>query len=70
MSDDEAPRCRCPWLLQLLQRPTDLQFDARVTASWDFRGFLLIKIDEFAAGRFGDATFVAQRRVRHPTAKA
>jgi len=47
-----------------------LQFDARVTASWDFRGFLLIKIDEFASGRFGDATFVAQRRVRHPTAKA
>ena len=49
---------------------TYLKLDASVAASWNFGGLLLVQVNEFATGSFGDAPFVTQRGVRHPTAKA
>ena len=49
---------------------TDLQLDAGVTASWNFGGFFLVQIDELSTGSLGNAAFVAQSRIRHPTAEA
>ena len=44
-----------------------LKLDASVATSGDLGGFLLVQVDQFAAWRLGDAAFVAQSRVRHPT---
>jgi len=47
-----------------------LKLDTSVAASWNFGGLLLVQVNKFATGSFGDAPFVTQRGVRHPTAKA
>merc|ERR1712189_175233 len=44
-----------------------LELDASIAASRDFGSLLLVQINELSAGRLGNAAFVAQRRVRHPT---